>query len=137
MPKPLVVLGQNRLFFEFCRKRLYAGEKSLEEVRRCTAAMGECVNTRLDQKVAAILKSQRLVLTDVTGRLEQSPLTGDRVKIREKCRDRPERRLKHCAICRWVRTTNTEWVDARKEYSDWAAKVTPPDSTFITVHPPI
>lgn len=26
-------------------------------------------------------------------------------------------------------------MDARKEDSDWAAKVTPPDSTFITVHP--
>ena len=31
----------------------------------------------------------------------------------------------------------TNGMDARKEDSDWAAKVTPPDSTFITVHPPI
>lgn len=28
-------------------------------------------------------------------------------------------------------------VDARKEYSDWAAKVTPPDKMYITVHPPL
>lgn len=67
------------MIFEFCRKRLYAGPKGLEEIRISRAAMGECVNTHLNQKVGVTQTGQKIVLSDGKARVEAVPFNGEPV----------------------------------------------------------